>query len=55
MNKPETQSVFIKVDDYATFAGITAPTVYAWIKSGRIPKENVKTVLNMTLVKKVIV
>jgi predicted DNA-binding transcriptional regulator AlpA len=46
------KDVYLTVSDYATFANVTEKTIYNWIDSGKIPKDKIKTVLNITLIKK---
>lgn len=48
----QIKDVYLTVTDYANFANISEKTVYNWIESGKIPKEKIKTVLNITLIKK---
>lgn len=42
---------FITIKDYSDKYGVSVKTVHNWIKNGRIPKEKIKKVLNVTLVK----
>ena len=42
---------YMKVEDYADKYGISVKTVYNQIKSGKISKERVKKVLNITLIR----
>jgi predicted DNA-binding transcriptional regulator AlpA len=42
---------FMTVKDYAAKFSITEKTVYNRIKSGKIPPEKTKKILNITLVK----
>jgi len=51
MNEVKYTNVF----GYAIFMDVTEKTIYNWIQSGRIPPENIKEVLKITLIKKVIV
>jgi DNA-binding transcriptional regulator YiaG len=53
MNETETNKVtYLTVNEYASWVNVTIKTVYNWIESGKIPKGNIKTVLNTTLIKK---
>lgn len=47
--KEETKYKTVK--DYADKIGKTEKTVYNWIESGKIPKERIKKVLNITLIR----
>ncbi len=49
----QINTVYVTVKDYAIFMSVTEKTVYNWIEYGKIPKENIKTVLSTTLIKKV--
>jgi predicted DNA-binding transcriptional regulator AlpA len=44
--------MYVTVKKYAELKGITKKTVYNRIKSGEIPKDKVRIVLNTTLIKK---
>jgi excisionase family DNA binding protein len=44
--------MYVTVKEYADFMNVAIPTVYTWIESGRIPKENIKNILNRILIKK---
>jgi hypothetical protein len=46
-----TENKYKTVKDYAATYGITEKTVYNHIESGKISKERVKKVLNITLIK----
>ena len=47
----EVKEKYMTVKDYADRYDVTIKTVYNWIEAGRIPKVNVKKVLNVTLIK----
>ena len=47
----EVQEKYMTVRDYAKKHDVTIKTVYNWIESGRIPKDGIKRVLNVTLVR----
>jgi predicted DNA-binding transcriptional regulator AlpA len=45
------ETKYMTVKDYADKIGKTEKTIYNWIDSGKIAKENIKKVLNTTLVR----
>ena len=44
--------VYLKIADYAKYANVSRPTVHAWIVSGKIPPDKIRTVLGITVIKK---
>jgi len=46
-----TENKFLPVKEYAEKHNMNLKTVYNHIKSGKIPKERIRKVLNTTLIK----
>jgi predicted DNA-binding transcriptional regulator AlpA len=44
--------LYLTVKNYADFMAVSEKTIYNWIESGKIPKQNLKTVLGILLIKK---
>ena len=46
-----SEAKYITVKDYAEKYNVSVKTVYNWIEKGMIPKNRIKTVLNITLIR----